>query len=246
MKKHQILFFLISPFLLFSCKEEVPEVVVESVYQSTYNHEDSCNNTEFTYDDFNIIELELNERAYADTITALELPALRDDNDILLHTYVDKLDYHPVSMATHAIALLDIYTRTKDETYLLRAVKHADKLLGISLQIDSVIFFPYSFNYKFYDRDMMQAPWYSAMAQGKTLSLFSRLYEITSDEKYLTIASKIYSTFSHLKATHDPWISCIDNDGSLWFEEYPFEEPSHVFNGMIFAIYGVYDYYHDP
>ena len=128
MKKQQILFFLIST-LLFSCAEKV--------YHSAYNHQDSCNNTEFTYVDFKINDLELNERAYLDSKTALELPTLRDDNNILLHTYKNKLDYHPVSMATYALTLLDIYRRTKDNTSLELAIEHANKLLGISLQVDS-------------------------------------------------------------------------------------------------------------
>lgn len=245
MIKQQVVFILIG-ILLSSCAGKVKdsgEKVKDDFYHPEYNHQDSCNNTEFTYIDFKINDLALNERAYIGSKTTLELPVIRDDNNILLHSYRNKLDYHPVAMATYALSLLDLYRRTKDSTCLELAIDHADKLLGISLQIDSTILFPYSFNYKFYEKDLKQAPWYSGMAQGKTLSLFSRLYEITSNKKYLDIASQIYLSFYRLKATHTPWISCIDTDSSLWFEEYPYEQPSHVLNGKIFAIFGVYDYY---
>ena len=115
--------------------------------------------------------------------------------------------------------------------------------MGISLAIDSTLLFPYSYNYDFYDRDRMVAPWYSGMAQGKVLSLFSRLYELTSNKDFLIIADKIYGSFYRLKATHSDWVSCIDQDGNLWIEEYPHIQPSHVLNGMVFAIFGIYDYY---
>lgn len=242
MKIYHVFLFLICATAL-SCKEEEPEVVVESVIHPSYDEQDSCDNTTFIFDEFTINELALSERAYADTVTSLDFPELRDDHNILLHTYNNKLDYHPVAMCAHALELLDVYRRTNDPSYLARTIDHADKLMGISLAVDSTLFFPYSFSYSFYDRDKMVAPWYSGMAQGRTLSLFSRLYEITSDKKYLEIASKIYATFNNLKPTHNPWISCIDKNNNLWFEEYPYDAPSHVLNGMIFAIYGVYDYY---
>lgn len=51
--KQQIVFFLLSA-ILFSCTEKVDEVVIESVTHPRYNNEDSCENTEFAFDDFEI------------------------------------------------------------------------------------------------------------------------------------------------------------------------------------------------
>ena len=134
-------------------------------------------------------------------------------------------------------------SRTNDSSKIDLAILNADKLINISLHTDSTCLFPYSFNYSFHEVDIMKAPWYSAMAQGKALSVFCRLYELTSDDRYIEIADKIFNSFYRFKYNSDPWISCIDKDGALWLEEYPHEEPSHVLNGMIFAIYGIYDYY---
>jgi hypothetical protein len=156
----------------------------------------------------------------------------------VLHSFKGLLDYHAVAMATYGITLLENYRIQKNVNSSDLAIKHADKLMGIGLQIDSTILFPYCFNYKFYDRDLMEAPWYSAMAQGKALSLFSRLYEVTGEQKYFRIAKRINRSFSRMKPTHHIWFTCVDEDNHLWLEEYPFEAPSHVLNGMIFAIDG--------
>lgn len=215
----------------------------EDLYHFAYDDSDSCLNKTFVYDNISIVELGLHERPYVNSMTSLVLPKLKDDNNILLHEYLGNPDYHPVAMATYATSILDVYRRTGDSTCLSLSIAHANKLIGISLMVDTTILFPYSFDYPWNDRDQMVAPWYSAMAQGKALSLFSRLFEITSDKRYLNITHKIFKSFGRLKGAYEPWISCIDKNNNLWFEEYPYERSIHVLNGMNFAIYGIYDYY---
>jgi len=249
MNPYYILLAIIST-LLFSCnekkkeeKKEIVQEIVQSVYHPKCDIKDSCNGTEFDVLDIEIIELPLSERPYVTSLNNRVVPNKTDDNKILIHEYNGKPDYHPVAMSAYALSLLDIYRQEGQDSCLNLAIKHANKLLGISIEIDSIRLFPYSFNYKFFDRDLMIAPWYSGMAQGKALSLFSRLYEITGEKKYLNVASQIFKSFTHLKSTDPLWVSCVDDNRNLWFEEYPFDAPSHVFNGMIFAIYGVYDFY---
>jgi hypothetical protein len=41
----------------------------------------------------------------------------------------------------------------------------------------------------------------------------------------------------------------IDSSGYYWIEEYPSSPQEHVFNGIMFAMFGLHDYYmitHDP
>ena len=39
----------------------------------------------------------------------------------------------------------------------------------------------------------------------------------------------------------DGGVRRYDNDGNLWLEEYPTNEPSLVLNGFIYALFGLYD-----
>lgn len=90
----------------------------------------------------------------------------------------------------------------------------------------------------------MYSPWYSGMAQGQILSIFCRMYEQTGDSRYMKQAMLIFNSFLKLKANDEsPWVTCIDRNKNLWFEEYPKEEVCFTLNGMIFAIYGIYDFY---
>ena len=197
----------------------------------------------FIYDEFSIKVIPYSETYYATKNDTMSKTALTDDNGVLISLNRERVVYHAVDLTFRAIAYLDHYDRTEQGRSLEAAEIHADKLVGISLAIDSCYLFPYVFNYPFCGKDLQIAPWYSGMAQGAALTLFSRLYRLTGNKKYRDIADGVFRSFKRYKGVKDPWISCIDKDQHLWFEEYPHAIPSHVFNGMVFAIYGVYDYY---
>jgi len=198
----------------------------------------------FVYDEFEIKVIPYNETYFATINDTMPRPALTDDHGILIiNVYGKSLVYHATALAFHSISYLDHYDRTKNAESLKTAELNANKLMGISLAIDSCYLFPYVSNYRFFDKDLLIAPWYSGLAQGVGLTLFSRLYKLTDNEKYRDIADAVFRSFKRYKGVKKPWISCIDKDQHLWFEEYPHALPNHVFNGMTFAIFGVYDYY---
>jgi len=88
------------------------------------------------------------------------------------------------------------------------------------------------------------------MAQGRWLSYFSLLYLETGEQKYKNIADKIFVSFKNL---HDkPTVIVVDSFNNYWIEEYvvteqspyhPDASPTHVLNGFVTAIWGLYDYY---
>ncbi len=85
----------------------------------------------------------------------------------------------------------------------------------------------------------LDSDWVSAMAQGEGISVLTRAYHLTKDEKYLNCAFKAFTAFEH--NISQGGVSYIDSDGSIWFEEYPHQPPAHVLNGMISAMFGLYD-----
>jgi hypothetical protein len=153
---------------------------------------------------------------------------------------------HPVRLAHNIINFITSYKMTNDKRYLTEAKKYAQRLSDIAVEQDGAIFFPYDFAINLHDlpTEQMKPRWYSGMAQGQALSAFVRLYQITHDTNYLKLADKTYLSLRQLKSKKHPiWVSMIDQQGYFWMEEYPMEKPSHILNGFIFSIFGLYDYY---
>jgi lantibiotic modifying enzyme len=83
--------------------------------------------------------------------------------------------------------------------------------------------------------------WVSGMYQGQAISLFLRAYQLFNDDEYLEIAKKAFVFFDI--NYEDGGAKRIDENGYLWYEEYPTDPPSYVLNGYVYAIFGLVDYY---
>src|SRR3989304_4560902 len=101
----------------------------------------------------------------------------RDPSGVLMHLEGSTLYDHPVEQAQYALALLGGYRQTGDAERLARARLQADRLLDRAVAQGGALYFPYPFDFARHGnyRDVMVAPWYSAMAQGQALSVFVRL-----------------------------------------------------------------------
>jgi len=209
---------------------------------------DSCNHINFKLDTFLLPDVEYSKLPYVLGCKKEKVYSIYDAEGIPLHNYYrgDKLNYHPVFLAQVGLKQMDIYNTTNKRKALRDAYKIYRKLIDVSLKLDSSIFFPYTFAFPLHgcDQETMMSPWYSGMAQGQTLSFFCRLYEATKDKEVLNQCEKVFNSFTRLKGQgFNPWVSCVDKDGYLWLEEYPRDLPAFTLNGMIFAIYGLYDFY---
>lgn len=96
----------------------------------------------------------------------------------------------------------------------------------------------------FYDDKIsnLRSGWISAMAQGQGISVLLRAYSIEKKNEYLQVCEQAIQYFqnsiSQNGVTHK-----FDTE-NWWFEEYPNpQKPAHVFNGHIFALFGIWDYY---
>lgn len=192
---------------------------------------------------FNIIKLSDEKRPYVwETIAPLQPDSPTDQDGIIL--YLNQY-YHPVLIANTGLAYIDGYRKTNNQEYLNQAEKYAHKLQEISVVSRGAIYFPYANDFALHgiNDDIMKAPWYSGMAQGQTLALFVRLYEVTNKKEYLETANKIFNSFTNLKGESNLWTVLVDNNGYYWIEEFPKDESDDTLNGFIYGLYGVYDYY---
>jgi hypothetical protein len=89
-------------------------------------------------------------------------------------------------------------------------------------------------------RTTLKAPWYSALAQGQGLSLLVRAHRETSDARYLAAARQAFSALT--LPIKQGGTLYTDDHGDCWIEEYIVSPPTHILNGFIWAMWGVYDY----
>lgn len=95
----------------------------------------------------------------------------------------------------------------------------------------------YYFEFDWMDSD---APWISALAQGQACSVLLRAYKITNDKKFLLHARMALAPF--FVSIEKGGVQSRLGDDSVFLEEYPSTEPSHVLNGFMFALIGLTEF----
>lgn len=159
-----------------------------------------------------------------------------------------KLWNHPVFQGSYALQNLNSYRLTGTQAYLDIAIKNAQRLVDRRVESDGAWYYPYDFDFAPLGdtREMLRAPWYSGMAQGRVLSVFVRLFEATGDARWRTAADATFASMSQAPSGTLPYGSYVDSSRRLWLEEYPRYPASiseNVLNGHIVAIWGVLDYW---
>lgn len=165
----------------------------------------------------------------------------------------------PVMQAQDGLGALLVYVANKNKTYLKLAEKEGQRLIDTHMTnpaTGDAWWFAYPFNYALYQdpQDTTIAPWYSGMAQGEAVYLFTRLYEITHNSTWKNAAlhafdALLYPYKAGESPTARPWGSAVDSNGYFWIEEWTTPKPfDDTLNGFGFALYGVIEYereFHD-
>ncbi|GHD43533.1 cell wall-binding repeat-containing protein [Mycetocola manganoxydans] len=172
-------------------------------------------------------------------------PAVKLDSTglrIYLRADTRKSSDHPVVYAQYGISALIEYNRTGSKVWLDRAKRNAQRLIDIAVVRDGAWWYPYKHPWTYYKRTLA-TPWYSGMAQGQALSLFTRLAEQTGEASWDVAADKTWASFSQPYSPKLPW-SSLSVDKHLYFEEFASNQPPLlVLNGHVFALFGLYDYW---
>ncbi len=88
---------------------------------------------------------------------------------------------------------------------------------------------------------LVEAPWCSGLAQGLGISVLSRAYETTGEERFVETARAALAPF-HRDITEGGVRTT--NEFGVFYEEYPLpENPTHVLNGFMYSLFGLYDLY---
>ena len=83
-------------------------------------------------------------------------------------------------------------------------------------------------------------PWLSAVTQGNSISVLTRAYQLTGQEIFIDITRHAIRTFE--KDILDGGICTPVGTNGVFFEEFGIYPASHTLTGLIFGLYGLYDY----
>jgi len=145
--------------------------------------------------------------------------------------------YHPVYLIQYGLSEYSFYILSHDKGHLASALQIADFL--VQQQDSKTGYWFYSFDFLHeYTGCLLKAPWASAMAQGQAISLLTRIFYVTKNQKYLKAAMKATQM---LKVPISEGGLASDLCGHIVFEEYPTVPFSYTLNGFMFCALGLWD-----
>ena len=150
------------------------------------------------------------------------------------------VQYNPIAISQWGLGNYNKWYETKSEINYLNFIKSSDWLIN-NLQQNHYGLKVWMHHFNFEYRDTLIAPWYSGLAQGQGISVLIRAYKETGDQKY---AKAIKDAFASLDKNIDMGgVKYTDINGLDWIEEYIVRPPTHILNGFIWALWGIFDHY---
>ena len=149
------------------------------------------------------------------------------------------LQYNPIAIAQYGLGNYNLWRRTSDEDRKKKFFLIADWLVShLEPNAKGVSVWNHHFDWEY--RDTLKAPWYSGLAQGQGISVLLRAHKESGETRYLNAARAAFVSFQRPIA--EGGVAFTDESGDLWFEEYIVSPPTHILNGFIWALWGIYDY----
>jgi heparosan-N-sulfate-glucuronate 5-epimerase len=144
--------------------------------------------------------------------------------------------YDPVTICQYGLREYSAFIEGHDRSRLRNAGHAADWLVQ-NQSVDGIWYYNFDFDVGGMDVTL-PAPWASAMGQGQAISLLTRVAHATGMRAYLTTALNGLKPLE--REVRDGGLT-DDLFGHPMYEEYPTTPPSHVLNGFIFTLLGLYD-----
>lgn len=146
--------------------------------------------------------------------------------------------YQPTTIAQYALAQWNAYLTSGDErcreAFLLQARWLVEHEVSFDARMGG---WPIPFPAYSYE---LPAGWLSALTQGNALSVLVRAYRLTEEETFLQVARRAAGVFA-VDICAGGVSTTVGEDG-LFFEEVAAYPVSHILNGFLLALFGLYDY----
>ena len=141
--------------------------------------------------------------------------------------------YNYTTVCAYALAHWNLYLSGRPDS-LLRFLSISDWLVQQQAQ-DGAWYYMYDF-----DNPPIRAPWPSAMAQGEALSVLARAYALTGNEAYKKAGTNALGLF--MGDTSAGGVRSLMNQRYPFYEEVPSQPASHILNGFLYSLFGLYDW----
>lgn len=160
----------------------------------------------------------------------------RDSNGIPMLQYENQHHYYPIQYTQIGLFYYADYLETKSLGSKVNFLKIANFITQNIVYIDDFAVLQYDFVVKPY---RLNPPCASSMAQGFGIGIMIEAYSLTKDRKYLGVAKKMVKSFG---ATIQEGGVQSNWGNTAFYEEYA-DPNSHVLNGYLFSLSGLYYYY---
>ncbi len=149
------------------------------------------------------------------------------------------LQYNPIAIAQWGLGNFNLYRRTGQTDRRARYLLAANWLVETLRPNEKGIpVWQHGFDWEY--RDMLRAGWYSALAQGQGISLLCRAHRDTGRDIYLGAAQSAFRSLT--LDVVEGGVRLPEGDDGAWLEETVVDPPTHILNGFLWAVWGVYDY----
>ena len=192
---------------------------------------------------------EVNEQAPLDRLGQYYMPFAYkafypgpfDDQGVPLLDYRGKIgkQYNPIAVAQYGLGHYNFYRRTGEQEHREIFLRQADWLVEhLELNPWGIPVWNHHFDWEY--REVLLAPWYMGLAQGAGISAVARAYQETEENRYLDTAEQAFEAFRY--ELKDGGVRYTDEAQGVWLEEAIVDPPTHILNGFMWALWGVYDY----
>ena len=192
---------------------------------------------------------QINESAFADRLgyfmrfqgkAAYRGPFDRDGVPLLDYRGDIGRQHNPIAIAQYGLARFNRWVDDRQSSDDERAWRAVANWLVSAMRPNAagVPVWMHDFDWPY--REVLKAPWYSGLAQGNGLSMLVRAARVTGEERFAQAADAAFASLR--RDVSDGGVLVTDGEGDLWIEEYLVSRPSHILNGFIWALWGVYDY----
>ncbi len=157
-----------------------------------------------------------------------------DRNGVLLA--VPERYYHATRIAQYALEQHSRWSETNDPAALKAFTAQARWLAENQVERSGVPgCYPFPLDWTTYGA---KAGYISAMTQGEAISVLLRAGEVCKDARYFEAAARAAASFRYdIDAGGVAW----RDGGDLYFEEAASVPPSHILNGWIYALWGLFE-----
>ncbi len=166
----------------------------------------------------------------------------KDKNGVILFDYYFDIgrQYNPLAVAQYGLGHYNLYLKTAEKEHLDIAKIQADWLVQ-NLENNDFGIPVWKHKFRWHYKKYLEAGWFSAHSQGAGISLLARIYQETKDKKYFEASQKAFLSLN--LGIKEGGVKHIDEKGDVWLEEYLVEPTTHILNGFLWALWGVWDYY---